>query len=74
MPVLQEGVEVVTFLRELLCQQCGRDYPVWFAPNELWNAAIRVGEHFLCPTCFALLAEQREAVGPHAIWRLEVEK
>lgn len=24
-------------LRELLCQKCGRDYPVWFAPNELWN-------------------------------------
>jgi hypothetical protein len=46
-------------LRELLCQKCGRDYPVWFAPNELWNKVVRDGEHFLCMDCFALLAESR---------------
>lgn len=46
-------------LRELLCQKCGRDYPVWFAPNALWNRVVKEDEHFLCMDCFALLAEER---------------
>ena len=60
--------------RELLCQRCDRDYPVWFAPNELWN---RVTDHlsekpfirFLCLNCFAFLAE--ETFGENFIWKLE---
>jgi hypothetical protein len=46
-------------VRELLCQYCNQEYPVWFAPNDLWNAVQQKGEHFLCLTCFANLAEQR---------------
>jgi hypothetical protein len=46
-------------MRELLCQRCGSEYPVWYAPDELWNRVQREGEHFLCLTCFAVLAEER---------------
>jgi hypothetical protein len=47
--------------RELLCQVCNREYPVWFAPNELWNAVVRLSDGsdrwpFLCPTCFGMKA------------------
>lgn len=47
--------------RELLCQMCGRDYPIWSADSELWNAVMRddegVDEYpFACPTCFAIRA------------------
>lgn len=52
--------------RELLCQRCDREYVTWFAPNPLWNAAIRAyggdsagHDHFLCLSCFAALAEMR---------------
>lgn len=48
-------------VRELLCQRCDLEYPVWFAPNELWNRVAKDGEHFLCPNCFAVLAEARGA-------------
>lgn len=59
--------------RELLCQNCGRDYPVWFTVNELWNA---VTDHksekpeiqFLCLNCFAFLAEEK--TGRQFIWEL----
>lgn len=61
-----------TELRELLCQKCGRDYPVWFAPNELWNRVAKDDEHFLCMDCFALLAESR-GIAPTA-WMLLEEK
>jgi len=39
------------------CRGCGIDNPVWFAPNEVWNAVM--GDHtgFLCPRCFILRAE-----------------
>lgn len=69
--------------RELLCQRCGHDYPVWFVSNELWNAVIRGGakggeespeENFLCPSCFAMLAGERGAVRPNTIWRLEANR
>ena len=46
-------------VRELLCQRCNQEYPVWFAPNDLWNQVQRAGEHFFCLTCFAVLAEER---------------
>lgn len=49
-------------IRELLCQICDRDYPVWFTDDELWNQVCRRENekeiHFLCPTCFARLAER----------------
>lgn len=40
---------------------CDRDYPVWFAPNWLWNKVVRLPDGsdrwpFLCPTCFAMKA------------------
>ena len=45
--------------RELHCEDCQRDYVVWFAPNELWNRVVRskylaTPEPFLCPTCFTV--------------------
>lgn len=50
--------------RELLCMLCDADYPVWFAPNDLWNAVVRLPDGsdkwpFLCPTCFAKQASGR---------------
>ena len=67
-------VNMLPATRELLCQQCNKDYPVWFAPNELWNAVTDHLEEkpyiqFLCPTCFALLAEEK--LGEEFIWKLE---
>jgi hypothetical protein len=40
---------------------CDRDYPVWFAPNDLWNRVVRLPDGsdrwpFLCPTCFGMKA------------------
>ena len=45
--------------RELLCEDCNREYVVWFAANDLWNRVVRAKytdrpEPFLCPTCFTL--------------------
>lgn len=47
--------------REGHCERCDRDYPVWVAPNALWNEVVRStgSEPFLCPTCFALAAEAK---------------
>lgn len=50
--------------RELLCMICDHEYPVWFAPNDLWNRVVRRPDGsdewpFLCPTCFANLAVER---------------
>ena len=46
---------------ELICEKCSRDYPIWSAPNEVWNEVIRdevAGDcfQFLCPTCFVVRA------------------
>lgn len=51
-----------TPLRELLCQKCGRDYPVWFTDNELWNLVVPEDLHFLCMDCFAVMAEQHNII------------
>jgi len=45
--------------RELHCDDCHRDYPVWSVDNPTWNAVMRAngeqpGEPFLCPTCFVI--------------------
>lgn len=53
--------------RECLCEICQLEYPVWFAPNELWNAVMRwpdgreISEKigFICPTCFAKEAKEK---------------
>lgn len=53
--------------RECLCEVCQLEYPVWFAPNELWNAVMRwpngreISEKigFICPTCFAKEAKEK---------------
>lgn len=47
--------------RELLCMICDRDYPVWYAPDDLWNPVMRSPDGsealpFVCPTCFTLEA------------------
>lgn len=57
---------------ELLCEVCGVDYPVWFAPNPLWNAAVRHDGRddysFLCPTCFMRLADEHNgSTGPWVV-------
>lgn len=50
--------------RELLCMVCNRDYPVWFAPNEVWNPVMRRADGsdeypFICTGCFAGIAAKR---------------
>lgn len=58
------------------CQRCGAQYPVWVAPDDLWNQVAEdqvnglVVWHFLCPGCFATLAEEREAVPPTTVWSM----
>ncbi len=46
--------------RELLCQECNREYPVWYAENSLWNLLVQhdYNIQFLCPTCFANLIQK----------------
>lgn len=49
--------------RELVCSLCGVDYPVWSAPNDLYNAVMRLPDGsdrlpFPCPTCFARMAAE----------------
>ena len=74
--VIDEFVErkwgIKPHFRELLCQRCNLEYPVWFTANELWNATVRDGEHFFCLTCFAVLAEERGVIKPTA-WKVEPE-
>jgi hypothetical protein len=49
--------------RELHCEDCDRDYTIWHADNDLWNAVMRGPgsevrpEPFLCATCFLIRAE-----------------
>lgn len=61
--------------RECLCEICNTDYPVWFAPNKLWNKVMRGGEvekyNFVCMDCFAREAEEQGII-PTA-WRLTPE-
>lgn len=49
--------------RELLCMKCGKEHPVWYAPNDIWNAVMRQSDGsdripFICPTCFAVEATE----------------
>lgn len=63
-------------VRELLCQRCDREYVVWYVPSYLWNEVVRAHggdvdgvDHFLCPTCFTVLAQER-GVTPTYAWKL----
>lgn len=42
---------------EAKCQRCGGPNPVWFAPNEQWNAVRGDEGGIVCPSCFAAQAE-----------------
>lgn len=61
---------------ETVCRRCGGPNVVWHAPSPLWNAVMRGGSidgpqefgELICPTCFAVLAEER---GIATDWRLD---
>lgn len=58
--------------REGLCMECGKEHPVWFADNELWNEVVRRPDGsdrwpFLCPTCFTVKSVE---AGVDPIFRL----
>ena len=57
---------------EATCQRCGRPNPVWFAPNDLWNAVMGDERGIVCPSCFAAQAEDQGDVGS-VIWRFAPE-
>lgn len=63
-------------IRELLCQVCNADYPVWFAPNDLWNRVMRLQGYdkyqFVCLNCFA---KEAESIGiKSTAWKLTMEE
>lgn len=57
-------------ISEGVCQICGGQNPVWFAPNELWNQVIADRWHFTCPNCFIWEAERQ---GVALVWRVTPE-
>lgn len=58
------------------CRRCGRPNVVWWVDSPLWNFVMRgddinAAERYggiVCPTCFAVLAEQ---CGAATMWRLQ---
>lgn len=44
---------------EDFCHKCGHPNISWFAPNQLWNEAVRAVNQpeILCPVCFVKLTE-----------------
>lgn len=55
--------------KELTCQRCSVEHPVWSVTTETWEQVVD-SEHFLCPTCFIVLAEKRRVYG---FWRLTLD-
>tara|TARA_Y100000588_G_scaffold303804_1_gene326416 strand:- start:437 stop:967 length:531 start_codon:yes stop_codon:yes gene_type:complete len=55
-PTPQEG--------DTTCQECGRDNPVWFAPNDVWNRVVgeRGTVRVLCPCCFMAKGDDGKVV------------
>jgi uncharacterized protein YbaR (Trm112 family) len=51
---------------ELICDVCGRSYPIWFAPNEVWNLGSSERPGMECPSCFATKYELH--VGHPIVW------
>jgi hypothetical protein len=64
---------------ESRCGRCGGPNIVWSAPSPLYNEVMRGGDinagepfhGFICPTCFACLAEEK---GIATFWRLSAER
>lgn len=60
---------------EATCRRCGGPNVVWWVDSPLWNYVMRgddinAAERFegiVCPTCFAVLAEES---GVGYVWRL----
>jgi hypothetical protein len=44
------------------CQDCGRDYPLWRAPDKLYKLTILSDGGLFCPACFS---DRAEAKGFH---------
>lgn len=60
------------------CERCFGRNPVWCAPSPLWNEVLRGGDingpeghAFVCPTCFAELAEEK---GIASLWRFYAKR
>ena len=77
------NIELQQPKRELLCQKCGQDYPIWYCDNFLWNPVagfveeqMNVRVSFLCLNCFAFSCEQAVLVGENSdckiIWKLSI--
>lgn len=68
-------------VRELLCQDCESEYPVWYCDHFLWNPVAEelekefgVSIHFLCLNCFASHVTRMIKANANGsiIWKLEV--
>lgn len=63
-------------MSESVCHRCAGPNVSWSAPSPLWNAVMRGGsidgpwefDELICPTCFAVLAEER---GVASGWRID---
>jgi hypothetical protein len=74
-PVVVERVSA----DESVCHRCPGPNSPWSAPSPLWNAVMRGGsiggtdefDGIVCPTCFAVLAQQR---GIAELWRFSAER
>ena len=68
--------------RELLCQNCSCEYPVWYCAHYFWTPVAAqlekdtgVPVHFLCLNCFAEYAAQmvtEDNPDCRVIWKLEI--
>lgn len=63
---------------EGICGRCSGTNIVWYADSPLWNATVRMADGrdeypFLCPVCFAELAEER-GHAPSGIWSLKLDQ
>ncbi len=68
--------------RELLCQRCDQEYPVWYGDHFLWNPLADqltdetgIAVHFLCLNCFATCCNRAVLKGNpdcRIIWKLEI--
>lgn len=51
---------------EDFCQECGRENPVWWVDNDIWNAVMGTPDNprgegnIVCPSCFARFLAFRE--------------
>lgn len=52
------------------CDDCGQEYPIWFAPNKVWRVIHQQG--MLCPNCFMRKAEKDEL--GRIVWIVKPDK